>query len=164
MQPSTLCPLLLTLALVGGCAHAPPPTPPAPAPTAEELARLADADRAQLKAQSDAWDAAIVAKDGPAIEANMADDFRQIGKYGEVETRASFLEGLTDPDLTIDPYSVDDFEIRLYGDVALLTGRTRMTGSYQGQRFESYYLYTDTYVRRGGVWKVVSVQITGIRE
>ena len=52
------------------------------------------------------------------------------------------------------------FEVRLYGEVALLSGRTRMTGSYDGKAFTSHYRYIDIYVRKGRAWKIVSVQIT----
>jgi len=118
----------------------------------------------QLKAQADRWDAAIVRKDRAAIEANMADDFRQIDGRGNVETKASFVDGLVSPDLVIDPYAVEDFEVRVYGDTALLSGRTRMTGKYQGQPFKSHYRYIDIYVKRGNSWKIVSVQISRIPE
>lgn len=119
---------------------------------------------ARLKAQADAWDRAIVAKDRAAIEANMAPDFRQIDGRGNVETKASFVEGLVSPDLVLDPYTVEDFEVRVYGDTALLSGRTRMTGRYQGQAFKSHYRYIDIYVKRAGAWKIVSVQISRIPE
>ena len=85
-------------------------------------------------------------KDRQAIEANMAEDFRQIDGAGNVETKASFVADLVSPDLTIDPYTVEDFDVRLYGDVALLCGRTRMTGTYQGKPFTSHYRYIDIYV------------------
>ncbi|MDR7296976.1 ketosteroid isomerase-like protein [Pelomonas aquatica] len=135
--------LLLTAMAVAGIAQASPPT-------------LA----AQLKAQADAWDRAIVAKDRAAIEANMADDFRQIDARGNVETKASFVDGLVSPDLVLHPYTVEDFEVRVYGDTALLSGRTRMTGRYQGQPFDTHYRYIDVYVKRGGAWQIVSVQIS----
>jgi len=35
-----------------------------------------------------------------------------------------------------------------------------MTGSYEGKPFTSNYRYIDIYVRKGGTWKIVSVQIT----
>jgi ketosteroid isomerase-like protein len=117
---------------------------------------------ALLKAQAERWDQAIVRKDRAAIEANMADDFRQIDGSGEVETRQSFVEGLLSPDLQLDPYTVEDLEVRLYGDVALLSGRTRMSGRYQGRAFKTHYRYIDIYVRRHGTWKIVSVQISKI--
>lgn len=126
----------------------------------------ADVDRsrvvADLTAQADAWDKAIVRKDRLAIEANMAEDFRQIGSSGEVETKAAFVDDLVAADLQIDPYTVEDFDVRLYGDVALLSGRTRMTGRYQGKPFASHYRYIDIYVRSGGKWRIVSVQTTRI--
>lgn len=147
MRSRTLPILTLALGLLGACAHAPA------RPSADE-------DRAVLKAKSDAWDKAIIDKDEAAIAGNMAEDFRQIDGGGNLETKASFVAGLVEPELTIDPYGVDEFEIRLYGDVALLSGKTDMTGSYKGERFESHYRYIDVYVRRDGDWKVVSVQIT----
>ena len=114
----------------------------------------------RLTAQADGWDKAIVRKDRATIEANMADDFRQIDRAGNIETKRSFVEGLLSPDLEIDPYTVEDFEVRLYGDVALLSGRTRMTGRFQGKPFASHYRYIDVYVRHDGEWRIVSVQIS----
>jgi ketosteroid isomerase-like protein len=117
---------------------------------------------AELTAQADRWDKAIVRKDRAAIEHNMAEDFRQIDGSGNVESKSSFVNDLVSSDLQIDPYTVEDFDVRVYGDVALLSGRTRMTGRYQGKQFTSHYRYIDIYVRRAGEWKIVSVQISRI--
>jgi len=94
----------------------------------------------------------------------MAPDFRQIDGSGDIETMASFVDGLMAPELEIDPYTVEDFDVRLYGDVALLCGRTKMTGSNAGRSFKSHYRYIDIYVRSSGVWKIVSVQITKLQD
>lgn len=117
-------------------------------------------EAAALAAQAQGWDEAIVRKDRAAIAGNMADDFRQIRGNGDVVDRATFLADITDPRLEIDPYTVEDFSVRLYGDVALLCGRTRMTGRYDGEPFVSHYRYIDVYVRAGSEWRVASVQIT----
>ena len=122
-------------------------------PTAAEV-------EAELVRQADAWDRAIVLKNRAAIEANLADDFRQIRGDGGVVERAAFIDGLLDPKLEIDPYTVEELSVRRFGDVALLSGRTRMTGRYAGEPFVTHYRYIDVYVRRDGVWRVVSVQIT----
>ena len=119
---------------------------------------------ALLTQQADAWDKAIVRKDRASIEANMAEDFRQIDSAGNVETKQSFVDDLVSPQLVIDPYTVEDFDVRLYGDTALLSGRTRMTGKYDGKPFATHYRYIDIYVKRGGRWQIVSVQITRISE
>ena len=117
-----------------------------------------------LTAQADAWDKAIVAKDAAAIAANVAPDFAQIESGGAVIGRDEFVKDLLDPALRIDPYKVEDFGVRVYGDTALLTGRIRMTGSAEGKAFNSHFRYIDVYVKRDGAWKVVSIQITRMRE
>lgn len=65
-------------------------------------------------------------------------------------------------ELQFDPYTVEDFGIRLYGEVALLSGRTRVTGRYAGTPFAVHYRDIDLYVRSGGQWRICSVQTTGI--
>jgi len=147
MPPVSRLFFLSLVAWMAGCAGAPRGAEPA-------------ADIRTLTAQADRWDQAIVVKDRAAIEANMAEDFRQIDGYGNLETKKSFVAGIVDPKLTIDPYTVEEFEVRLYGDVALLSGRTRMSGQYDGKPFKTHYRYIDVYVRRGGGWKIVSVQIS----
>jgi ketosteroid isomerase-like protein len=120
------------------------------------------ADRAALIRLSDHWDQAIVRKDAAAISANMAEDFRQIRSNGDLVDKAVFLRDITSSDLTIDPYQVEELEVRLLGDTALLTGHTHMKGSYGGAAFATHYRYIDVYARRDGKWQVVSVQITTI--
>ncbi|MDT9001868.1 nuclear transport factor 2 family protein [Paucibacter sp. APW11] len=132
--------------------------------SAAAMAGSETADIEQLRRQSAAWDEAIVRKDRAAIEANMAADFRQIDADADLETKASFVDGLMSPKLVIAPYQVEDFEIRLYGDTALLSGRTRMQGSYDGKPFSTHYRYIDVYVRREGRWQIVSVQLTRVSQ
>ncbi|SFG02188.1 conserved hypothetical protein [Duganella sp. CF458] len=119
----------------------------------------------ELARQADAWDKAIVRKDRAAIAENMAEEFRQISARGDVAGKAAFLDAIMSPKLVINPYGVEDMDIRFYGeDVALVSGRTRMTGSYDGKAFGSYYRYIDVYVRKEGKWRVASVQITPVQE
>jgi ketosteroid isomerase-like protein len=129
---------------------------------AGEVAAKDAAAVATLSRLSDDWDKAIVRKDESAIAGNMAEDFRMIDKYGNVEAKQAFVAGIMDPKLSIDPYTVEEFDVRIYGDTALLSGRTHMTGKYDGKSFESNYRYIDIYVRKGGTWKIVSVQITSL--
>jgi ketosteroid isomerase-like protein len=151
LRAARLLLLLSLVAIVGACASTRTEPPSDDKSLAAALAR-----------QGDAWDKAIVRKDVAAIAANMADDFRNIRSNGTVVDKAAFLRDITAPELVIDPYTVEDFDVRIYGDTALLSGRTRMTGRYSGDPFVAHYRYIDVYVRRGGVWRVVSVQTTSI--
>lgn len=140
----------LACALQAGCATAP--------------SRAGDDTVALLTRQAVAWDRAIVRKDRDAIAANMDDGFRQIDSDGGWHDKAGFLAGILDPRLTIAPYTVEDFEIRILGDSALLTGTTDLHGTWDGQPFRTHYRYTDVYAKRDGVWRVVNVQTTRIAE
>lgn len=143
--------LLIALLALGACASASKPSAPMQAMAAE-----------QLRHQAEAWDEAIVGKDTAAIAANMSEDFLQIDSAGGVHDKAAFIALLTSPRLVIAPYTVDGLQIRIHGTAALVTGRTRMHGSWDGKPFESDYRYTDVYVREGDAWRVANVQITEV--
>lgn len=120
--------------------------------------------KARLVAQANAWDKAIVRQDRAAIEANMHEGFFQIDRRGSRYTRAEFLDDITDPKLKLDPYTVEQLEVHLHGSLALLTATTRISGHYDGRPFRTHYRYIDVYRRELGVWKIVSVQITGLAD
>lgn len=120
--------------------------------------------QATLKRQAEQWDQAIIRKDRQGIEKNIASDFMQIGSDGKVAGKSAFVTALMDERLTISPYSVQNFQIRIYGDTALLTGTTDMRGHWDGKPFSSHYRYTDVYIRENGKWRVVNVQITPLQQ
>lgn len=135
----------LTFTLLAGCAAIPS--------TEADTRRL-------LAAQADAWDKALIAKDRAGIEANMAPEFVQMRGSGQLVSREQFIKDVLDPSFSMDPYTVEDWEARLFGDTALVYGRIRMSGLAEGQRWAVHFRYIDTYVRRNGRWQVVSVQVT----
>jgi len=53
----------------------------------------------------------------------------------------------------IESGSVDDLNIRTFGDVAIVTGRSVLAGSYQGERASVVQRFTDVFVRRDGRWQ-----------
>lgn len=122
----------------------------------------ADDAAAVLRAQAKAWDSAIVRKDRAAIEKNLHPRFFQIDIRGTRNERAAFVAALLDPKLQLDPYTVQELDVRQYGDTALLSGTTQISGRFDGQPFTIHYRYIDTYVREDGEWRVVAVQVTGI--
>lgn len=74
-------------------------------------ARNNSADESTLRQQANAWDVAIVTKNRQDIEANIAADFMQIGSDGAKVDKAQFVAALLDERLSIEPYTVEDFQI-----------------------------------------------------
>ncbi len=121
-------------------------------------------DEQLLRHQAAAWDEAIWRKNEPAIVANIGEGFRHVDGRGDASAKAQFVADLLDPALRLDPYTVQNLEVRLLGDTALLTGETVMTGTYAEKPFRSRYRYVDVYHRRNGRWAVVYIQITKLPE
>ena len=90
----------------------------------------------------------------------MAPEFQQLRGSGQIVGREEFIRDVLDPAFSMDQYTVEDWDARLFGETALVYGRIRMSGLDGGQRWSVHFRYIDTYVRRNGRWQVVSVQIT----
>jgi hypothetical protein len=57
---------------------------------------------------------------------------------------------------------LDDVQVRLYGDVAVLTFRGVSAGKYQGHAFHEVERVSDIHVRLNGEWKCVLTQLSRI--
>ena len=64
----------------------------------------------------------------------------------------------------IESGSVDDLNIRTFGDVAIVTGRSVLAGSYKGERASVVQRFTVVFVRRDGRWQAVASQGTQVAQ
>jgi ketosteroid isomerase-like protein len=55
-----------------------------------------------------------------------------------------------------------EFKVRTYGTTAVITGRTEMSGWYEGQEFRVTSRYTHFLVQQRETWRMVSAQGTQI--
>ena len=53
-----------------------------------------------------------------------------------------------------------DVKVQLYGDSAVLTGRTDIKGKEKSQDISGAYRWLRVYVKRDGRWQVVAEQVT----
>jgi ketosteroid isomerase-like protein len=60
----------------------------------------------------------------------------------------------------LDSIDVEQEEVHDYGDVAVITGRERVRGSYKGQAFDHTARYSRVWIRREGAWKLALFQET----
>jgi ketosteroid isomerase-like protein len=100
--------------------------------------------------------AAWVKGDRPFIEGLLADDWSVTDGAGRVLTKPQVLEetfGSTDR--RIESMDIDDVRVRFIGGVAIVTGRTRASGSYRGQSGTATLRFTDVFTRRDGRWQIV---------
>jgi ketosteroid isomerase-like protein len=110
----------------------------------------------QLRLLNQQYVAASLAGDVDWYRAHLADDFVCIDSDGSVLDKDAFLR-LTAQGSDLAEYRLDEVDLRIYGDVALV----RANGSWKTKAGVSgLSRYIDVYVRTGGQWKAVSAQIT----
>ena len=95
------------------------------------------------------------------IEGLLAPDWTVTDPSGRTLTKQQVLdETFSSTERKIDTMVVDDVKVRILGTVAIATGRTRATGSYQGQVASVVLRFTDVFLRRDGLWRIVVSQGT----
>jgi len=119
----------------------------------------------QLKELERQWLDAYAKHDAQAIEQIEAEDFTITYPDGKVLTRTDEIENLKKqagaPADGSRAAHTEDTKVRLYGDVAVLTGRFIVTAGAAATTI-SESRYTDVYAKRQGHWQVVASQLTGI--
>lgn len=104
--------------------------------------------------------AAWVAGDSTFHERVLADDWSVIDITGRILTKADVLREAFTGDRQITSGRIDQISVRPFGDWAIVTGRTHMTGKYHGEEMEVMLRFTDVFAYREGNWQVVASQAT----
>ena len=103
---------------------------------------------------------ALLAADTVALSRMLAPDFIEISRLGTVRTRADNIRDIASGALHLTAVTYDSLTVRVYGDVAVLTGIADNTGTMRGFPFSGKIRYTRVFVRRDGRWQAVLMQQT----
>ena len=103
---------------------------------------------------------ALLAADTVALSKMLAPDFVEISRLGTVRTRADNIRDIASGTLHLTSIKYDSLTVRVYGDVAVLTGIADNTGTMRGFPFAGKIRYTRVFVRRDGRWQAVLMQQT----
>jgi hypothetical protein len=141
------------LLILAGCALAAGLTAP-PASLAGDQGKV---EQELTKIERD-WCSADVKRDVAGVSTILADDFMDVSLTGEVANKAQTLADVKTDKTTV--CEVDMLHVRVYGDAAVVVGRTTVKSA----TFNGQYMYTDTYIRRDGRWTCVSSQGTEIKK
>jgi uncharacterized protein (TIGR02246 family) len=117
---------------------------------------------AQIRALELTQNAAIAHGDAAAMAKVTSADFTFITPRGFLLSRAQMLQGLSDGQFQYEYREITDLDVRVYGDAAVVTGRSLYSAQKGGKEMSDNYRYTRTYVRQQGVWLAVAWQITRI--
>lgn len=92
----------------------------------------------------------------------IADDYLFTTHNASVRTKAQMLEGYNSGAIKYESLKFDDIKVRVYGDTAVVTGRSTSKGTDKGQDLSGVFRYTRVYVKRPSGWQLVATQATRI--
>lgn len=112
-----------------------------------------------LKATQMLNEASLIKKDRATMERLYADDYRYIHSNGTVNNKSQEIAEYMSSDLKWTAHKSDDLKVRIYHDVAVVTGLSTLTGSAKGY-VSGPRRFTELWVRRNGRWQTVGGQST----
>lgn len=112
-----------------------------------------------LKASQLVNEASLIKKDRATMERLYADDYMYIHSNGTVANKTQDIAESLSPDQAWTAHKSDDLKVRTYGDVAVVTGLSTLTGSAKGY-VSGARRFTEVWVRRNGGWQMVGGQST----
>jgi len=98
-------------------------------------------------------------KDRAALERLLADDYLYTHSNGSVLTKAQEIAESMSGDAQWTDSKFADLKVRVFGDVAVLTGRQTIQGTAKGY-VPGPRRITDVFVKRNGRWQYVGGQST----
>jgi ketosteroid isomerase-like protein len=106
---------------------------------------------------------AILHGDVAALDRLTSDDYTFITLRGELRTKSEILKGFASGSFRYESRQISDLKVRLYGDTAVVTGRSVQKGIENGKDYSGNYWFTRVYVKQNGRWVTVALQTTLIQ-
>jgi len=110
------------------------------------------------------WVDAMLKRDVAFLDRTLADDFLGTGINGRVETKAESLASMKSSEYVITSLVIDDVKVRVYGDAAVVTGRSTGKETYKGKDVSGQTRWTDTFIKRDGRWMCVATHNSRIAQ
>jgi ketosteroid isomerase-like protein len=105
---------------------------------------------------------AVVKADIAVLERLLHEDYVHNRPNGVVEDRAQYLENRKARRVDFESLVPDEMEVRVYGDTAIVTGRSTAKGTDQNGKMNDQRRWTRVLVRRDGRWQFVHFHGTPI--
>src|SRR5947209_7115771 len=118
-----------------------------------------------VKDMENAWEAAVGSHNVATVEGFIAADFVGVSSKGKFVNRSQVLSEYKGDKDTYKSAKNEKLNVKMFGpNVAVVTGRAREVGSGKdGKAFDRTYLFTDTWMMRGGKWLCIASQISKIK-
>ena len=118
----------------------------------------------EIKKLEEERNQAILKGDFAAIERMTSDDYTFVTLRGEMRTKAEIVSGFKSGLFKYQSRTISDLNVRVYGDAAVVTGKSIQKGSENGKDYSGDYWFTRVYAQQDGRWVTVALQTTLIQK
>jgi len=118
-----------------------------------------------VKEMEEKWEASVPSHDFSTVQGFVASDFVGVSSQGKFTDRASMLAEFKKDKDTYKSAKNEKLNVKAFGpNVMVVTGRAREKGtSKDGKAFDRTFLFTDTWMLRGGQWQCVASQVNKVK-
>jgi ketosteroid isomerase-like protein len=102
------------------------------------------------------WNDSWVKRDPAFLDRILADDYIGTRSDGSVFSKTQEIADMKSNESVVAYITSDDFMVRVYGDVAVVTFRFTTKEQNKGKDISGQYRTTDTWVKRAGRWQCVA--------
>jgi len=108
------------------------------------------------------WAEARVKGDSSYTRRLEAEDCTIVWPDGRIVNKREDLKSMTG-DIVFTEFKIDDLQVRLYGDTGIVLGQGTIK-AHEGKQnlLGGKFVWTDTFLKKDGVWKVVASQVTPV--
>lgn len=131
----------------------------ASAPMIAEAQGTADTDASTLEALNRDWLTAYKTHDGETLDRILAPEFEAVYPGNRTLRKADIIRIASGTARTIDEVRWDNLKIMVFGEVAVVSARSTLSGTADGKPFTGSNDYADVYVKRNGRWVAVSAHV-----
>jgi ketosteroid isomerase-like protein len=118
-------------------------------------------EQALIKIQHD-WAEARIKADSSYTRRLEAENCTVVWPDGSIVNKREDLKSMT-ADIVFNEFKIEDIHVRLYGDTGIVVGQGTIK-AHEGKQnlLGGKFVWTDTFMKQGGEWKVVASQITPV--
>lgn len=100
---------------------------------------------------------AWVERDRPFLEEILSDEWAVVDATGGIRGKKEVIaEAFETSALRVDSARIEDVAVRLFGDTAVVRGRSEVAGSYNGENMAVSLRFTDVFVQRNARWLCIA--------
>jgi ketosteroid isomerase-like protein len=117
-----------------------------------------------FKQIEDNFNVAVISNSVDEIKKCVTSDWVLIGSQGGIIQQEVFFKIVEQGLLSHSTMTKEILRVKVYGDIAIVTGRGQNTGIWQGQPLEADEWITDVYKKENDKWLCVLTHLTPVKK